>query len=103
MQYKITDYLPEGFQWSVYIYQWDDLFLDVKIKVPLSEQKKISSFIFLHLKQEFTTSKSKSVKQARENEAISNFVQHLDEVFSDEEIETVLSGFEAFDISKKYS
>lgn len=74
--------------------------MEAKIKKPLEEEKKISDFIFASLKQEFQESKDKEVKKARKQGMIWEFVQNMESIFSDEEIETVLTWFEAFDIAK---
>lgn len=100
MQYKITDSLPIWFVGSIYIYMKDDLFLEAKIKNPLESEKKISDFVFESLKKEFTESKDREVKKARKEWMIWEFVQNMEQIFSDEDIELVLSWFEASDIAK---
>lgn len=100
MQYKITDILPIWFQWSIFIYTDSELYMEAKIKKPLESEKKISDFIFHNLKKEFLESKDKDVKKARKEWMISEFVQNLENIFSDDEIEKVLTWFEAFDIAK---
>lgn len=100
MQYNITESLPIWFEWSIFIYTQWELYMEAKIKKPLEEEKKISDFVFQTLKQEFQESKDKEVKKAREQGMILDFIQNLDKIFSDEDIEKVLTWFEAFDIMK---
>lgn len=101
MQYKLTDSLPIWFEWTIYIYAPSgDLYMKAKMKKPTEVETKISNIIFQSLKTEFNESKDKEVKKARKEWMISEFVQNMESIFSDEEVELVLSWFEAYDVSK---
>lgn len=97
MIYKITDNLPVWFKGNLYIYTQDELYLVAKIKVPLTEEKKIFTFVFDSMKDEFKNSKDKEVKKARKVWMIWEFVQNIENIFSDEDIENVLTWFTASD------
>jgi len=101
MQYKLTDTLPIWFIGSIYIYTPDgEMYMEAKIKKPLESEKKISDFVFQTLKQEFQESNDKEVKKARKQGMILDFVRNMENIFSDDDIETVLTWFEAFDVIK---